>query len=165
MKRVKMKPLEPKPRTEWKRLSKTPGRNRYESDTVGWLHEASGATVLSSAGVIVFLGERSPQHIVSVTQRGPFGLPARPTDEQVQIALDAFRPINRAVEEDNHMPGNARLFFLPVFKRHQVECECKANEVLRIEPDGYTYSYDGSYDEDAVRNSLRPFAWLEEGEQ
>lgn len=43
-------------------------------------------------------------------------------------------------EEDNHHPGIARHFWLPVDPAHRVDCECKETEEIIVEPDGYTWT-------------------------
>lgn len=43
-------------------------------------------------------------------------------------------------EEDNHHPGQARHFWLPVDPAHRVDCECKETEVTIVEPDGYRWT-------------------------
>lgn len=43
-------------------------------------------------------------------------------------------------EEDNHHPGIARHFWLPIDPAHRADCECKADEVTIVEPDGYRWT-------------------------
>ena len=43
-------------------------------------------------------------------------------------------------EEDNHEPGMARKFWLPVDPAERGVCECKTNEEQVRESDGYTWS-------------------------
>lgn len=73
-------------------------------------------------------GELGPQWHISITRKRK-----RPKETDVRRALRAFRLVG--AEEDNHHPGNARHFWLPV-----VDCECKAEEATIVEPDGYTYT-------------------------
>lgn len=70
----------------------------------------------------------------------------------VSFSLDgerlSGRPLDRALsdfgmsdaEEDNHHPGVARHFFMPVDPAHRVDCECKSDETIIVEADGYTWS-------------------------
>ena len=62
----------------------------------------------------------------------------RPTDKQLRRGLRAFG-MERA-EEDNHHPGKARHFFLPVDPDRRGLCECKANEETITNPDGTTWT-------------------------
>ncbi len=43
-------------------------------------------------------------------------------------------------EEDNHHPGNARHFWRPLDPSHRVDCECKEDEVLVTDADGYRWT-------------------------
>ncbi len=43
-------------------------------------------------------------------------------------------------EEDNHEPGNARHFFVPVDKAKRGICECKTTEEVHVEPNGHTWT-------------------------
>jgi hypothetical protein len=43
-------------------------------------------------------------------------------------------------EVDNHHPGHAVNLFLPVDPAHRVDCECKDEEQLVLESDGYTWT-------------------------
>lgn len=76
-----------------------------------------------------------PQWHVSVSRRGK-----RPDDADVARALRAFQMEN--AEEDNHHPGVARHFFMPVDPSRRVTCECKTEETVVTEPDGYRWSND-----------------------
>lgn len=78
-------------------------------------------------------GEVIPQWHVSITERG-----RRATPRVLRRALRAFGMVG--AEEDNHHPGNARHFFLPVDPARRVGCECKATETIQREPDGYTWT-------------------------
>ena len=78
-------------------------------------------------------GEIGPQWHVSISRGG-----RRPKPAEVARALRAFGM--RGAEEDNHHPGNARHFWLPVDPARRVECECKTEEATVVEPDGYTWT-------------------------
>jgi len=78
-------------------------------------------------------GDVIPQWLVSVTKRGK-----RPTDAEVERALEAFDMTE--AEEDNHGPGNSRSFFLVVDPARRVDCECKVDEAVVTETDGYKWS-------------------------
>ena len=84
-------------------------------------------------------GDAIPQWHVSISQRLIGGSGSiRATDHQVAQTL-ACLGLQRA-EEDNHHPGIARHFWLPVDATRRVECECKTTETVITEEDGYTYS-------------------------
>jgi hypothetical protein len=84
-------------------------------------------------------GDVVPQWHVSLTRNGK-----RPHLTDVRAVLRAFDL--REAEEDNHYPGNARHFWLPVDPRCRVACECKAEEALVVEADGHRWTNptDGS---------------------
>lgn len=63
----------------------------------------------------------------------------RPKPLEVRAALRAFFGGERP-EEDNHHPGNARHFWMPVDPEHRVDCECKEEEQLVVEPDGLRWT-------------------------
>lgn len=62
----------------------------------------------------------------------------RPSDEECRRALRAFCMLG--AEEDNHHPGVARQFWMPVDPASRVDCECKDAEDVIIEPDGYKWT-------------------------
>lgn len=66
-----------------------------------------------------------PQWHISVV-RSKDGRASLPGKADLDRALSAFGM--QKAEEDNHHPGNARHFFLPVDAAHRVDCECKADE-------------------------------------
>lgn len=74
-----------------------------------------------------------PQWHISVTRRGQ-----RPGAADVERALRAFRMVG--TEEDNHHPGSARHFWLPVDPSKRVDCQCKSDEEVIVEADGYTWT-------------------------
>lgn len=78
-------------------------------------------------------GEAIPQWHVSISQQG-----RRPAADAVDRALRAFSMVG--AEEDNHHPGIARHFWLPVDPERRVACECKATEDLHVEDDGYAWT-------------------------
>lgn len=62
---------------------------------------------------------------------------ARPKD--LEIAQRAFRC--RGWEEDNHHPGAAHHFWLPLDPAHRATCQCKSSETVVVDPrDGYTWT-------------------------
>jgi hypothetical protein len=77
--------------------------------------------------------EIGPQWHISITDKG-----RRPSPKQVRRALRAFDMVD--AEEDNHHPGYARHFWLPVDLARRVDCECKAEEVTIVEADGYRFT-------------------------
>jgi hypothetical protein len=70
-------------------------------------------------------GGAGPQWHVSISRIG--ALP-RPAD--VERALSAFGLVG--AEEDNHHPGNARHFWMPLDPRERVDCQCKETEEVVV---------------------------------
>lgn len=64
--------------------------------------------------------------------------PARPSNTDVARVAEAFGLTDW--DEDNHMPGIARALFCPVDPAHRVACECKATELVHVDPDGYRWT-------------------------
>ena len=80
-------------------------------------------------------GETGPQWHVSISASGKR---AKPTE--IRKALRAFGMVG--AEEDNHHPGAARHFWMPVDPKRRVACECKATEVQVVDSEGYRWSND-----------------------
>jgi hypothetical protein len=78
-------------------------------------------------------GSPGPTWLIAISRRG-----SRPRPTDVRKALRAFGMT--AAEEDNHGPGNTRSFFLVVDAALRGICECKTDESVHRDPDGYTYS-------------------------
>lgn len=98
--------------------------------------QRSRIIVMSSAFEAGFRGRVRPQWHISISSNGE-----RPMFEQVATALRDFGMV--AAEEDNHSSGNARHFFLLADlapDEQPGECECKDDEEIVVEPDGYTWS-------------------------
>lgn len=62
-----------------------------------------------------------------------------------RLTSDELKPVLRdfgmtEAEEDNHEPGRARHFWLPVDPAHRVDCECKTTEEVHTEADGHRWS-------------------------
>lgn len=62
----------------------------------------------------------------------------RLTDDELKPVLRDFGMTE--AEEDNHEPGRARHFWLPVDPEHRVDCECKTTEQVHTEADGHRWS-------------------------
>lgn len=80
-----------------------------------------------------FQGEIRNQIMVSVSFRGK-----RPSDWQCKRALE-LNGLPTDIEEDNHLPGITRSFFWVEGVENGV-CECKTDETVVVEPDGYVWS-------------------------
>lgn len=78
-------------------------------------------------------GAVGPTWLVSVSRAC-----GRPNPRDVQRALRDFGM--KGAEEDNHHPGVARHFFLPVDPAHRGVCECKATDTVVTDADGYTWT-------------------------
>lgn len=122
--------------------------NTRRAEQVLRSHGAAIISVWHSRGVTVIStldmakapdgsGDVIPQWHISVTRRG-----RRPRADDVTRALLAFGMTG--AEEDNHHPGQARNWFLPVDPSRRVDCECKETEVVVVEDDGYTWTTDPS---------------------
>lgn len=111
-------------------------RQALASKVSAW--EGAGLRVISTVEHADYpdgKGDAGPQWHLSITaKRG------RPTDRQVKAALKAFA-VPRA-EEDNHHPGLARHFWCPIDPTRRVDCECKTDEAVVVEGDGYRWSND-----------------------
>lgn len=80
-------------------------------------------------------GDVIPQYHLSVSRRG-----RRPLPKDIKAVLRSFGMRHQAPEEDNHHPGVARHFWLPLDPARRVDCECKSEEVTVVDPDGYTWT-------------------------
>lgn len=122
----------PATRTGWKLLGWTaPG-----SGTLAESFWQMGAIRVISSLIVAELPDGSgngPQWHVSVSTNGK-----RPLARHVDRALRAFDMFG--TEEDNHHPGVARHFFQPCDPARRVDCQCKADEVTVVEPDGYRWT-------------------------
>lgn len=78
-----------------------------------------------------------PQWHISVSRVAGAGN-KRPSFVDVRRALHAFDM--KGAEEDNHHPGNARHFWVPVDPSKRVGCECKVTETVVTEKDGYQWT-------------------------
>lgn len=75
-----------------------------------------------------------PQWHVSMSKPGL----GRCSDVECQQALACFGLTG--AEEDNHHPGVARHFWMPVDPKRRVDCECKSDETVHTDVDGYKWS-------------------------
>lgn len=126
----------PKPRTGWRELPAPPAV---------WAHPGTTAASRWQRGSVIVISSIAPMDLpggggavgstwlISVTRAGK-----RPKPADVMLALEAFGM--RQAEEDNHLPGKSRAFFLPVDPARRGICECKTTEDQVVEPDGYTWS-------------------------
>jgi hypothetical protein len=62
----------------------------------------------------------------------------RVKDNLVRMVLREFGMVG--AEEDNHHPGLARHFWIPVDPTRRVDCECKTTETVIVERDGYPWT-------------------------
>lgn len=79
-------------------------------------------------------GGIGPTWIISISRMGA----RRPRIRETRRLLRDFGMW--PCEEDNHEPGIARKFWLPVDPAERGICECKTDEEQVVEPDGYTWS-------------------------
>jgi hypothetical protein len=73
------------------------------------------------------------QWLVTISDSGK-----RPGPKHVRRALRAFGMLG--ADLDNHHPGNAQHFWMPVDPARRVACECKTDETLIRDPDGYAWT-------------------------
>lgn len=107
------------------------------SNGAGW--QKGRLCVISTVAVMELPagGGTGPTWLVSVSIQRDTGN-RRAKDHEVRRALAAFGM--REAEEDNHEPGIARKFFMPFDRAQRGICECKTDESVIVEADGYTYS-------------------------
>lgn len=127
---------ERRPGRDWTELSFPPQAAHECGHVVGsaWLFgHVAVISALVNAELPDGSGELGPQWHISITRKR-----RRPKDTDVRRALRAFGMVG--AEEDNHHPGYARHFWLPVDPARRVDCECKAEETTIVEADGYRYT-------------------------
>jgi hypothetical protein len=116
-------------------------RARAEADRQGIVciahygHRHDGTTVLSALEIANAPDGNGaiPQWHVSISKQG-----ARPDADTVARVLRDFDL--EGAEEDNHHPGVARHFWMPVDPTRRVDCECKSDETVVTEADGYQWT-------------------------
>jgi hypothetical protein len=127
---------EPQPRgPAWRRLP-VPEDLRYDRRRLAQSVWSDGRVLVISSLIDAELPDGSGvglQWHVSVSQHGK-----RPKPRELDRARRAFGIVGW--EEDNHHPGNARHYFRPVDPSKRVDCECKANETVVVERDGYRWT-------------------------
>ncbi|MDQ2729268.1 MAG: hypothetical protein M3Y91_15730 [Actinomycetota bacterium] len=96
-----------------------------------------GLAVISDASEMEFRALRVPTNHVSVAASG---LDRRPSDAEMATVRADFDLLD--AEEDNHSPGVARNLFLPLHlpRGTQGICDCKTDETVVVESDGYRWS-------------------------
>lgn len=117
----------------WNRVVPGHQRGSGELATSTW---SWGRLVVISALIMAELPDGSgvgPQWHISVAIKNK-----RPKGTDLRRALRAFGMVR--AEEDNHHPGNARHFFMPVDPAKRVDCECKAEDVTMVDADGYRWT-------------------------
>lgn len=64
----------------------------------------------------------------------------RPNDLEMTMVRGAFDMVD--AEEDNHQPGRIRNLFLPLHLPRGTTgiCDCKSDETVVVEPDGFRWS-------------------------
>lgn len=100
-----------------------------------WVNGA-GVLVLSDLAVMQLpksMGKLGPTWHVSISRKGK-----RPRPTDVRAVRRAFSM--REAEEDNHHPGVARHLMMPVDPAFRTTCECKGDEEVVRERDGYTWT-------------------------
>lgn len=105
------------------------------AETRSWRHLQTGVRVLVSRVEAEYPDGDGIgwQDHVSVSRRG-----LRPSRSDLRLALTAFGA--QGWEEDGHHPGIARHFWRPLDPAHRVSCQCKADELVVVEADEYTWT-------------------------
>jgi hypothetical protein len=85
------------------------------------------------------------QCLISISDRG-----RRPKPHHVRKALRAFGLADGS-ERDNHHPGNAQHYWMPVDPDERVTCQCKSDEDTIRDADGYTWTNPKDADVDTCR--------------
>lgn len=94
-------------------------------------------SALTSAELPDGSGETGSQWHVSMS-RWAAGVATRASDEECRQTLACLGLAG--AEEDNHEPGIARHFWVPVDPARRRDCECKETERVVVEPDGHRWS-------------------------
>ena len=146
----KRQPLRPRG-AGWRRIGRIPTPQPRMSSLIAWEHAREGVRVLSDTGMYESEHQpgRSHQYHISTVALGS-ATPQRPTPQQFAFVLAAFLPAHPDGgqvwwEEDNHHSGVARHVFVPTDPTEHLPCPCK-HEAVITEADGYSYSWDGTYD-------------------
>lgn len=123
-------PAAKEPPSTWVHIRNVPNGAGWQSGVVCVISTLDHAELPDGSG-------DGPQWHVSISRVTPSGN-RRPKPAQVRHALRAFGMTSS--ELDNHEPGNAEHYWLPVDPAHRVDCECKSAETLVVEPDGHRWS-------------------------
>ncbi len=119
---------------DWQQVATTPELRAQALSISVWVSgPVCAISALERADYPDGSGEAGPQWHISITRKRK-----RPKPTDVRRALRAFRMVG--TEIDNHHPGNAQHFWMPVDPTRRVDCECKTDEVLVVDPDGYTWT-------------------------
>jgi hypothetical protein len=130
--------------------------------THGWVEIPTGDMLerLGFRAIAVSAWQRGPACVISALELAEypdgngFGptwhvsvsrLGKRPKWHDVRGALRAFGIVTEA-EEDNHHPGSARHFWVPLDPARRAECQCNVDEAVVVDRDGYVWTNpkDGS---------------------
>jgi hypothetical protein len=130
-------PRERRPRTPLWRELPSPSVVFLSGNTLAASAWERGSVSVVSALEVAELpqsgGLAGPTWHISISRRGK-----RPKPRDVEHALDDFDM--RGADQDNHHPGAARHFFMPVDERYRSACECKTDEAVIVEADGYEWT-------------------------
>ncbi|MGL4297524.1 MAG: hypothetical protein ACRCW4_00430 [Candidatus Neomicrothrix subdominans] len=113
--------------------------------TRAWVHRHRPLVVLSAMEMAEAPDgdDVIPQWHLSITARsqdneGRWSVPARPSADDLGHFVDTFGLTEWEI--DNHHPGAAQHFWVPRDPARRVDCQCKADEAIVVEPDGYTWT-------------------------
>jgi hypothetical protein len=121
---------------EW-RETEAPAFLRRDPNTVALSRWQRGAVVVLSTLIECELPDGSGR--TGLTWHASISrLGKRPRPRDVEHFRRDFGLLE--AEEDNHHPGGARHFFMPLDPSERRDCECKATETIIREPDGYQWT-------------------------
>lgn len=101
--------------------------SRWQKGSIVVLSSLEHAELPGSGGLA------GPTWHISVSRYGK-----RPTPKDVGRALRDFGMVG--ADEDNHHPGVARHYFMPIDPAYRSACECKTTEDVIVEKDGFAWT-------------------------
>lgn len=142
-----MTELRPTASSGWRRDRRAERRVHAAIGEQASVWRRGGLTMVSALAVAEYpdgTGEIGPQWHVSISAAGG----GHPSDDAARKALACLglaalydgRTVLPHAEEDNHEPGIARHFWVPVDPARRVDCECKTTERVIVGPDGHRWT-------------------------
>lgn len=130
----------PGPASGWRRSHAKERRLKHDE-----LANAKSWSVWKRGGILVISAledAEAPDGSKEVIPQWHLSMSAGPgkrcSDDDARATLACFWM--SGAEEDNHHPGAARHYWMPLDPKRRVDCECKVDEVTITEPDGYRWT-------------------------